>query len=354
MIALRKTAPAFGLELVSLDPPTSPGEGQVLVKVAAAGICGSDLHAYEWSAGYEFMTDNLPVTVGHEFAGTITAVGQGVATLEVGERVVCWPTKTCGKCAACLSSEPQYCNARSIIGLHCDGGFADIVSVPANNCRSVPKELPLPIAALSEPLAVAVNAVDVADIQPGARVLVLGPGPIGLGIAWVASHRGAQVLVAGMNDPQRLSLAHEMGMRHAVDLAQTGLEQAVLDAFGQPVDRVIEATGVARSVSDGLAVLRPGGIFVVAGIHSAPLQIDLTRFVREKKQLRGAHDTTNQALSEAIRLLAENTSSLSKLITHRRSLSQAIEAFELARSREAVKVLLLPENGGENSEGLSR
>ena len=351
MIALRKTAATFGLELVLLDALRSPEFDEVLIEVAAAGICGSDLHAYEWTPGYEFMAANLPVTVGHEFSGVIRSVGEGVSNFTPGDRVVCWPTKTCGKCPSCLAGEPQNCSRRSIIGLHCDGGFADMVMVPAANCRHVPDDLDLSVAALSEPLAVAVNAVDIADVQPGSRVVVLGPGPIGLGIAWVAKHRGAEVLIAGLRDPLRLSLALQMGIDHAADLGEKSLEQAVTDAFGQPADRVIEATGVARSVSDGLTVLRPGGVFVVAGIHSKPLELDLTRFVREKKQLRGAHDTTDRALREAISLLAENSDALSKLITHRCPLSSGVEAFELARSRQAVKVLLFPQGRDVKLEG---
>ncbi|WP_248446767.1 zinc-dependent alcohol dehydrogenase [Sinorhizobium meliloti] len=342
MIALRKTAAAFGAELVSLGPTQAPGPRELTLAVAAAGICGSDIHAYEWTAGYEFMTAAMPVTIGHEFSGIVEMVGEEVSDFRAGDRITCWPTKTCGKCHACEAGRPQDCGNRSIIGLHCDGGFAERVTVPASNCRRIPDGLDLEIAALTEPLSIAVNAVDVADVVPGDRTVVLGPGPIGLGIAWVAANRGADVLLAGFNDTVRLSLAREMGIPHLADLAEISLVDAVAEAFGQPADRVIEATGVAQSVADGLAVLRSSGTLVTAGIHSSPLRLDLTRFVREKKQIRAAHDTTSKALEEAIQLLAENSKALSCLITHRRPLSQAIEAFELARSRRAVKVLLLP------------
>jgi L-iditol 2-dehydrogenase len=166
-------------------------------------------------------------------------------------------------------------------------------------------------------------------------------------VAWVAKQRGANVLLAGLNDTLRLERARDMGIVHCVDLAGESLADAVERIFGQPADRVIEATGVSRSVTDGLATLRSGGVFVVAGIHSGGLTLDLTRFVRDKKQLRAAHDTTSRALDESIRLLAENAAVLSRLITHRQPLSNAIEAFELARSRQAVKVMLLPQLNGE-------
>ncbi|MFC6490579.1 zinc-binding dehydrogenase, partial [Nitratireductor sp. GCM10026969] len=190
------------------------------------------------------------------------------------------------------------------------------------------------------------------DVAAGDRLVVLGPGPIGLAIAWVAQHRGAEVLVAGMDDARRLACAREMGLRHCVDLAEASLETEVHRIFGRPADRVFEATGVSASLADGLAILRSGGVLVVAGIHSDPYTLDLTRFVREKKQLRAAHDTTDRAFGEAIGLLADHGHVLSRLISHRLPLARAIKAFELARSGQAVKVLLLPtcrEREGEAS-----
>ncbi|ACL58652.1 zinc-dependent alcohol dehydrogenase [Methylobacterium nodulans] len=346
MFALRKSATAFGADLMEIDRPGRPAPGFVTIDVAAAGICGSDLHAYEWTPGYEFMAMAMPVTLGHEFSGVVREVGEGVTGLAAGDSVTCWPTVACGACEACRSGEPQHCQNRAIIGLHCDGGFAETVTVPARNCRPLPAGLPLDVAALAEPLAVAVNAVDVAEVQPGERVVVLGPGPIGLGIAWIAQGRGARVLLAGLDDGVRLATARRMGIAQCVDLREESLEQATRRVFGGPADRVIEATGVARSVSDGLAVLRSGGVMVVAGIHSAPLALDLTHFVRSKKQLRAAHDTTARALDEAIRLLAQHADTLAVLITHRQPLARAVEAFELARSRTAVKVMLIPATAG--------
>ncbi|MFE1597632.1 zinc-dependent alcohol dehydrogenase [Methylobacterium sp. ID0610] len=343
MLALRKTAAAFGLDLVEVEGPTQPAPGFVTIDVAAAGICGSDLHAYEWTPGYEFMAEAMPVTLGHEFAGTVRAVGDGVTDVAPGDAVTCWPTVTCGACESCRAGRPQLCARRSIIGLHTDGGFAARVAVPSRNCRPVPAGLPFEIAALAEPLSIAVNAVDVAEVAAGERVVVLGPGPIGLAIAFVAQERGARVLLAGLDDDLRLATAHRMGIAHTVDLRGESLEAAVGRILGGPADRGLEATGVARSVADGLAVLRPGGVMVVAGIHSAPLALDLTAFVRAKKQLRAAHDTTPQALDEAIRLLALRADRLAALITHRRPLTEAVEAFDLARSRAAVKVMLLPQ-----------
>ncbi|XYD08127.1 alcohol dehydrogenase catalytic domain-containing protein [Methylobacterium sp. NMS12] len=343
MLALRKATAAFGADLVHVDAPTAPGAGRVTVAVAAAGICGSDIHAFEWTPGYAFMTPFMPVTLGHEFAGTVRAVGTGVSALAVGDRVTCWPTVPCGACAACAAERPQDCQGRRIVGLHADGAFAEQVVVPADNCRRLPDGMPLTVAALAEPLAVAVNAVDVAEVRPGDRVAVLGPGPIGLCIAFVAQHRGAVVLLAGLDDTARLDLARRIGIRATVDLAGAGLDDAVRRTFDGEADRVIEATGSARSVVEGMGVLRSGGVMVVAGIHSGSLDLDLTGFVRSKKQLRAAHDTTAHAFDAALALLAAHAGTLEALITHRRPLAEARAALDLARSRQAMKVLLLPE-----------
>jgi len=351
MLALRKSTAAFGADLVHVDAPPGPGAGRVTIAVAAAGICGSDLHAFEWTPGYGFMTAFMPVTLGHEFSGTVQVVGDGVTALAPGDRVTCWPTVPCGDCAACSAARPQHCQGRRIVGLHADGAFAEQVVVPADNCRRLPDGLPLTVAALAEPLAVAVNAVDVAELGPGDRVVVLGPGPIGISIAFVAQLRGAAVLLAGLDDAARLDLARRIGIRATADLCGGSLEAAVRHAFGGEADRVIEATGSARSVVDGLAALRSGGVLVVAGIHSGSLDLDLTGFVRSKKQLRAAHDTTSRAFDEAIRLLAVHAATLEALITHRRPLAEAGAAFELARSRQAMKVLLLPEAVATQGEG---
>lgn len=343
MLALRKTEPDAGVHLADVLPEPDPGPGDVVIEVAAAGICGSDIHAYEWTTGYAFMTAHLPLTLGHEFSGRVRRLGAGVTGLKIGDRVTVWPTVACQTCRDCLASRPQDCQARLVIGLHRDGGFAGHVTVPARNCMAVPDGLDLDLAALAEPLCVAQNAVDIAGIGPGDAVLVLGPGPIGLGIAWLAQHLGADpVILAGYDDALRLDCGRRMGLRHLVDQKSESLADAVARIAGRPIDRVIEATGVVQSVHDGLGVLRSSGVLVVAGIHADNLEIDLTRLVRDKKQLRTAHDTTAGAWPKVLGLLAAHGPQLGQMISHRLPLGQALKGFELARCKEAVKVILQP------------
>ena len=344
MLALRKIRTGRGVDLVrtGFDGP-EPGPGEVEVAIRAAGICGSDLHAAAWDPSYGFMEPFLPLTIGHEFAGAVTATGSGVAGLEVGDRVVCWPTVPCGDCDGCRAGRPSACEARRIVGLHRDGGFAERVRVPAGVLHRIPDALAFDRAALTEPLSIAVNAVDVAEVGAGDRVVVLGPGPIGAACAFVAQERGARVLLVGLNDGARLRIAERMGIAVTCDLSEQGLDAAVRETFGGRCDRVIEATGAAASVGQGLSVLRPEGIFVAAGIHAQPCELDLSRLVREKKQLRGVHDTTARAFAEAIALLARRGDALAHLITHRLPLAEGEAAFDLARGGGAMKVLLLPD-----------
>lgn len=347
MLALRKTRAAPGLELQEVPEPQPPGPGEVAIRVAAAGICGSDLHAWEWTPGYEFMAPHMPMTLGHEFAGHVVAVGPGVEDFAPGDAVTAWPTIGCGECRACREDRRQDCQQRRILGLHCDGGFAPVVNAPASACFPLPDGLDPELAALSEPLSIADRAVETAEISPGDAVLVLGPGPIGLGIAWMAQLRGGRVLLAGYNDAPRLDCARRMGIEAVVDLSETTLAEAVRLHFGDKADRVIEATGAVASITDGLSVLRSSGILVIAGIHSQHLDLPVTAMVRNKHQLRATHDTTRQAWPRVLRLLADprHGAALSAMITHRLPLRDGLAAFELARSKGAVKILLRPEDG---------
>lgn len=348
MLALRKNIAGPGAELVRHDLQGPLASGEIQVDVRAAGICGSDLHAHAWDPSYGFMAPFLPLTLGHEFSGIVAAVAPDVTEVSVGDSVVCWPTVTCGTCDACRAGRPGGCEARRIIGLHRDGGFAESVRMPASNALPLPADLPLDVAALAEPLAISVNAVDVAKVAAGDRVIVLGPGPIGLGIALVAHARGADVLLAGFRDDARLALARTMGIPAVADLAQITLAKAAQDHFNVAPDVVLEATGRPGSVAEGLAILRPGGVLTVVGIHAEPLLLDLSQLVRGKKQLRGAHDTTSQGFAEAISRLAANPELYARMITHRLPLAQAEDGFALARKGTALKVMLFPREVEEN------
>ncbi|KAA0969434.1 alcohol dehydrogenase catalytic domain-containing protein [Aureimonas fodinaquatilis] len=353
MLALQKCIPGQGADLINLAFVDVPAADEIIVSVEACGICGSDLHAWSGDSAYDFMRLYLPLTLGHEFAGTVLAIGADAAAgpdaLRPGDNIVCLPTVTCGDCVACHEGHYSACANRRVIGLHRDGGFAAKVRIPAANALRLPAGLAHDIAALAEPLAVSINAVNTSGLVSSEgnergrrRVLVLGPGPIGFGIALVAASRGADVMLAGFRDGPRLTLARELGIARTVDLADETLTDAVARHFGQGPDIVLEATGRPSSVAEGLAILRSEGVLVVVGIHDAPLTLDINQLVRGKKQMRGSHDSTRACFQEAVARLAAEPDRYGRMITHRLPLERASEGFALARDRSALKVMLHP------------
>jgi threonine 3-dehydrogenase len=198
MKSLRKLRAAPGLELQEVASPNAPGPGEVLLNVEWTGICGTDLHIDEWTASYHFLAPTLPVTVGHEFSGRVAAHGAGISRPAIGQLVAVRPSVLCGKCAPCMAGDTDACITRRGIGVMRDGGFAAQVLVPARNCVAIPEGVDSEVAALAEPLTVSLEAVRTGGVRAGDRVLVLGPGNIGQGIALFARAAGVrQVVVAG-------------------------------------------------------------------------------------------------------------------------------------------------------------
>jgi threonine dehydrogenase-like Zn-dependent dehydrogenase len=343
MHAIRKLRPGFGLDAVDVPEPDTPGPGEVLVRVESVGVCGSDVHIYEWTDGYDFMAPHLPATLGHEFAGHVSAAGPNTEIAE-GTRVAVVPTVFCGACASCRAGTPQMCTNRRAIGLTRDGGFARWVRVPVRNLLHLPEAIDTELGALIEPLSVAGDAVLVGDVTLGDTVLVLGPGTIGQGIALMARAAGAgRVIVAGRADGPRFEVLRKLGLTDIVDVAEAPLAEQVLALTGgDPVDVVLEATGHPPSIIDGLGVLRKGGVLVVAGIHPGPLTLPLTVFVRNRHQLRASHSTERTTWDRVLSLMARDPESFRPMITHRLPLERGIEGLELARQRVASKVMLRP------------
>jgi threonine dehydrogenase-like Zn-dependent dehydrogenase len=329
--------------MADVPEPGAPGPGEVLVRVEAAGICGSDVHIYEWTDGYDFMAPYLPVTLGHEFAGHVEAAGP-LAGVAVGQRVAVVPAVACGKCSLCRSGEPQSCTQRRAIGLTLEGGFARHVRVPSGNVLALPEAVDSELGALVEPLSVAADGVLVGEVRLGNTVLVLGPGTIGQGLALMSRAAGAgRVLIAGRADGPRFEVMRRLGFTDLIDVAEAPLAEQVRAATGgAPVDVVLEATGHPPSITEALPVLKKGGVLVVAGIHPGPLSLPLTVFVRNRHQLRATHGTERATWDKVVRLIAANPEIYRAMITHRLPLERGLEGFELARQRAASKVMLRP------------
>jgi len=340
--ALQKIEPAFGLHYREIADP-APAPHEVLVAVAATGMCGTDVHIYEWTGGYEVMRGAMPVTIGHEFAGTIARLGEDVRGWVPGTRVAVRPSVVCGRCAACRAGSSDRCTQRKGIGVTRDGALAPLVRVPAENCVAVPSTLDIEVAALAEPMTVCAEAVVTGDIGTGKRVLVIGPGNIGQGVALFAREAGAaQVVIAGRNDAPRLDSLRRMGFCDTIDVGERALNAALAPHLEHGrFDVVVEASGAPAVVQQGLDVLAKRGIMVVVGIHADAASIDLTRLVREHQQIRGSYRAPLDTWPRVIDFLSRNAEVARTMISHRVPLEGAIEGLELSRRRVASKVMVI-------------
>lgn len=347
MLALQKLRPEPGITLQDVPAPGTPGPGEVVIAVEATGICGTDLHIAAWTAGYASMQQAMPVTLGHEFCGTIVAAGPDVPGTAIGQRVTVRPSVLCHRCAACMAGDFDHCSGRKGIGIGRNGAFAAHVSAPWENCLPVPADLPSDIAALTEPMTVCHEAVATAGIKGGERVLIIGPGTIGQGIALFAEAAGAgAIVIIGHNDADRLAALQELGFAHTADSAGSSLTEAVAPWTEQGLfDVVIEAAGVPALVPEALGLLRKRGVLVIAGIHASPATIDLTALVRDHKQIRGTYRAPELAWPEVLAYLAGNTARVAKMISARLPMAQAEEGFRLAAAKSASKVIILQEEG---------
>lgn len=346
MKSLQKSHPAPGLEWREAAVPT-PGPDEVLLRVRATGVCGTDLHIDEWTSSYHFMARALPVTIGHEFSAEVSACGDRVSGLARGQLVTVRPSVVCGVCAACRGQDFDACVTRQGMGVTRHGAFAEWVVAPARNCVPVPAGVDPLVAALAEPLSVSLEAVRTGGVKRGDRVLVLGPGNIGQGVALLAREAGAaQVVVAGHGDAPRMAVLQRLGFNDLIDSEQGGLAHGLAPYLAQGrFDVVIEATGAAAVIGPALQALKSHGVLVITGIHAAPVPIDLTALVRQHQSLRGSYRAPEAAWPEVVAFIAQHQDQLRHMITHRVPLSEAARGFALARERIATKVMVLPDAG---------
>ncbi len=342
MLALRKTKAAPGIDIAEVEKPAI-ADDEVLVAVTAAGICGSDLHVDDWTDSYRFIGKAVPVTLGHEFSGRVVAGGRAATALAPGTSVVVMPSVTCNACEACRVAAFERCTNRTGIGMTRDGGFARYVAVPERNCIVIPETLEPELAALTEPLTVSQQAVSRAQIGPGSRVVVFGPGSIGQGMAIMARRAGAEhIAVCGYRDKARLATVGKLGFDSVFDLADDADAARLRVLAGRGFDVVLEATGAEAVVRLGLDLLRPGGIFVAGGIHERPAALDVTLMVRRELEIRGSYRSPPATWNEVVAALTAAPGTFAPMITHRLPLEQGIEAFALARRRDGSKIMILP------------
>ena len=290
------------VSIESVPEPGPPRPGEVTLRVERAAICGTD--SAEWAHGPHLCRP--PVILGHEFVGTVVAAGEGVEQLSLGDRVVSGAGVSCGSCAWCARGRTNLCSSYFTLGLHVDGGLAELVTTPAAICRRVPAALGNDAAALAQPLAVALHAVRRSGAQPGETVAVIGVGGIGAFIVAGAAARGIAPLIAVDVDDARLETARALGATITLNVAGRDAGQAIREATGgEGAHVVIEASGAPTAPAAALAAARRGGRVALVGLQSAPRELDLFAFtVREVDVFTTLAHVCDVDLPEAIAVLA--------------------------------------------------
>lgn len=324
------------LSVEEIAPPAAPRAGEVHLKVLAAGICGSDLHNFktgQWIA-------HLPVTPGHEFTAEVLAVGDAVAGLVPGDRVIADLRAPCGACEQCQLGRPNLCVKLGYVGEVCDGGFAEEVVLPARGLLKVDASIPPQIAALSEPLAVALHAIKRAEPAKSKPVLVAGAGPVGGLACLLLRHLGFGPVLFAERQTARRVLVQEVTGAIPVEL-----DAASIGAVGgaKPIDCAIEATGVPAVLDKLIGLVGPAARIALVGIPSGAASINAIAVVERELELKGCSAFRDE-LPEAVRLLKELEHSLSRLVEDPIGLDAVPDAYQrlIAGGGTRLKTIVRP------------
>ena len=324
----------FSLEEVG---PREPGPGEVRVEVAFCGICGTDLHVY---LGHMDARIGDHRVIGHEMSGTVDAVGGDVEGWDVGDRVVVRPLDPCGECPSCRRGHAHVCQRLLFLGLDTDGAFQRWWNVPAHTLHRVPDALPLELAALIEPTAVACHDVRRGGLAAGEDALVIGGGPIGMLVALVARGVGANVTVSEINE-HRLAMAESLGFATVNPKEGDPAKALTAATGGKGMDVVFEVSGTQPGVDLMTAVAAVRGRIVMVAIHATKPEIDLFQFFWKEVELYGARVYEPEDYDGAIDFVAANAETVRSLVTSVRPLVELQGAFEeLAGNPKAMKTLI--------------
>jgi L-gulonate 5-dehydrogenase len=319
-------------------PEPAPGPGEALVQVEVVGICGSDLHFFIGDNPYA----NYPRTQGHEFCGIVRAFGPGYdGPIRVGDRVAVEPLRPCGTCFPCRHGRPNCCTRLQVVGIHVDGGMADLYAAPVGILHPT-GALDPELAAMVEPVSIGLHAVVRGAVTAQDQVAVFGAGPIGQAVLLAAVDRGARVLVVD-RIASRLELASALGAEAVVDAAQTNPAEAIAAwTGGDGPGIVFDATGVPAVIRSIFDIVAASGRIVIVGISTEEVAIPVIYFTRKELTILGSRNNVG-IFGEAVQLVQRHQERVRRLITHRFPLDRVAEAFAFAHDHpaEAEKVLLL-------------
>lgn len=315
----------------------APMQGEVAVRVAYCGICGTDMHVYH---GNMDARVGLNRTVGHEMSGTVAQVGAGVDNVSIGQKVVVRPLDHCGQCPACEAGHQHICHKLKFLGLDTDGAMQEIWTVPAHTLHVLPDDLRMDHAALIEPVAVACHDVRLSGLTPGEDVVVIGGGPIGILVAMVARDAGGKVVISEVN-PHRLAIAGKLGF-DTVNPVENDLPAAIQERTGgKGAEVVFEVSGTQPGVDAMTAVAGTKARIVMVAIHAKKPQIDLFQFFWRELQLIGARVYEPEDYEKAIAIIASGGVDADTIITDVSPLADIQAAFEaLDTTPTAMKSLI--------------
>jgi 2-desacetyl-2-hydroxyethyl bacteriochlorophyllide A dehydrogenase len=317
-------------------PDLVPGPGEVVVRVLAVGLCGTDYSIWTGARPVRY-----PLVMGHEFIGRVAAVGEGVANITAGEKVAVEPNYSCGQCPLCREGNRNLCLARTAVGIDVDGGLGEQARLPARVCWPASADLSDDQLLLAEPLAVVTRAVGRGAAVAGETAAVLGVGTLGLLAVQVLRARGLSVLAVGRSEG-RLEVARALGANAAVSIAAGSAVAAARALSGREgVDLVIETAGSAEAVGHAVELARPGGRVVLTGLPHQPSAVEFFWVVRRELSIVGSMIYQTE-FPEAIRLLASGAVRTERLLTHRFPLADAQDAFHAHRSPGSIKIAVIP------------
>jgi 2-desacetyl-2-hydroxyethyl bacteriochlorophyllide A dehydrogenase len=352
--ATMQAAVARGARRIATERVTrpEPGAGEALVRVRACGVCGTDLHLFHLGA--------LPPggTPGHEIAGVVERLGPGPAAFAPGDAVAIEPLSSCGDCAPCRAGRDSICPDLQLFGVHRAGGMAEYLTVPAKRLHRVPQDLDARLAALAEPLAVAIHGLRRGGLAPGQRVLVLGAGSVGLLCVLAARHFGATDVRVSARHAHQAELARALGATRVLAESEATREALALRARSDGVELAIETVGGgADTLRAAVAALGPGGAVSVLGLFTGPVSVDPYPLLMKEASLhwsncyaRGGAAVSHGAaqsradFADAIDLLGAERERLARVLTHAVPLAEIERAFALAADKKAgaIKVSVVP------------
>lgn len=323
MKAFQVRAPRdFGI--VNLETPLA-STGEVLVHVAFAGICGSDMHIIHGDNAFV----SYPRIIGHEFAGRVEATGDGVTGIAIGDRVCIDPVISCGECYPCRIGRPNVCSRLEVIGVHRNGGFEQYVSVPAANVHRLPESIDLDQAALVEPYTIAANVLDRMQPHPGDALLIFGAGVIGLTILQVALAQGlTDITVCDVIDA-RLETARAIGASHIVNGQHEDIEAVIAERTrGEGVPLIADAACVPSLFTSIVRMASPAGRIGLLGFSATPSDLVQLEVIKKELTLVGSR-LNNRKFPQVLEMLADGRLDATSLVSHRLPFTEMSEAIHM-------------------------